>query len=161
MKVIRGHDLDQLSRQAAQGERLRKNHNLHDSYDDPCQRLFNAIEPGTYIRPHRHTTPPKSETFVVVRGALALVLFDDSGAIREVIGLSDRGDALAVDLPPGEWHAVVSLAPGTIFFETKPGPYQPLDDKDFAPWAPAEGAPQAQSYLAQLESHIVGLLAEH
>ena len=41
------------------------------------------MQPGTYVRPHRHSTPPRWELFVVLRGALALLVFDDSGRVEE------------------------------------------------------------------------------
>ena len=28
--------------------------------------LARAIEPGSYVRPHRHLSPPKAETFVAI-----------------------------------------------------------------------------------------------
>lgn len=154
MKIIGTEELDELSRQAKHAERLRKNLNLHDSYDDPCQRLFNALEPGSYIRPHRHTFPPKPETFVVVRGEMKLLTFSDAGDIDRVVHLKAGADSIAIDLPPGVWHMVVARQPGTIFFETKPGPYQPLSDKDFAPWAPAEGSEDASRFLRALQARL-------
>ncbi len=150
MKVITSSELDQLSDLARGTKRLRCNLNLHASYDDPCQRLFNAVEPGTYIRPHRHTDPPKPETFVLIRGRLAILIFNDDGEVTESILLDQREEIIAVDVPQGIWHTALSLSPGTIFFETKPGPYMPLSDKDFAPWAPAEGDPAVDAFLAEL-----------
>lgn len=154
MKIITQKSLDQLSRDAAASARLRKNLNLHDVYADPCQRLFNAIEPGTYVRPHRHADPPKPECFLIVRGRLALVVFADSGAIESVLYLGADSDVLAVELPAGAWHSLIALAPRSVFFETKPGPYTPLADKDFAPWAPVEGSPGCAAYLAELTERI-------
>ena len=150
MKIISHKVLDQLSLEASGSERLRKNLNLHEDYADPCQRLFIAMEPGTYIRPHRHTDPPKPECFMAVRGKLALVVFDDDGEVKQVISFGDGCDTLAIDLPAGEWHSIVVLEPGSIFFETKPGPYVALSDKDFAPWAPEEGTSDADNYLERL-----------
>jgi hypothetical protein len=34
-----------------------------------------------------------------------------------------------------------------VLFEVKPGPYEPLNDKDFATWAPAEGDPAAAAFV--------------
>jgi cupin fold WbuC family metalloprotein len=154
MKIINKLRLDQLSQTAAASERRRKNLNLHDEYADPCQRLFNAIEPGTYIRPHRHLDPPKAECFVTVRGRMALFVFADDGTVDKVLMLGVGCDVQAVELPPGTWHSLVSLEPGTVFFEIKHGPYVPLSDKDFAPWSPAEGSPGATAYLATLVAGI-------
>jgi cupin fold WbuC family metalloprotein len=154
VKIITNKDLDQLSQEAIGSERLRKNLNMHDDYADTCQRLLNAMEPGTYIRPHRHTDPPKPECFMAVRGRMALVVFDDDGEVKQVVPFGDGCDALAIDLPAGQWHSIVVLKPGSVFFETKPGPYLPLSDKDFAPWAPEENSPEAGYYLSSLSEII-------
>ncbi|HEY5514427.1 MAG TPA: WbuC family cupin fold metalloprotein, partial [Geomonas sp.] len=81
MKIIGQADLDAVSAAARTAPRLRKNHNLHDSDAAACHRLFNAIEPGSYIRPHRHLDPDKDETFVLVRGSLGIVIFDEAGQV--------------------------------------------------------------------------------
>lgn len=150
MKIINQNRLDQLSKDAAASERLRKNLNMHDDYADPCQRLFNAMEPGTYIRPHRHVDPPKAECFMAVRGKITLITFDDKGAVEQVVPFGAGCDAVAIELPPGAWHTLIVLEPGSIFFETKPGPYAPLSDKDFAPWSPAEDSPNVDKYVSTL-----------
>ena len=117
--------LDELSLAARQRPRLRLNHNLHEDYLDP----------------------PRPECFVLLRGRMAVLLFTEDGGIDEIIPLTASGPCWGVDIPPGAWHSLVSLAPGTVFFETKPGPYLPLADKDFAPWAPAEESTEAGDYL--------------
>ncbi|MEJ2470253.1 MAG: WbuC family cupin fold metalloprotein [Desulfuromonadales bacterium] len=150
MKIIDQTRLDRLSRDAAATARRRMNLNLHDDYTDPCQRLFNAMEPGTYIRPHRHLDPPKPECFMAIRGRMALITFADDGTIEAIVRFATRGAIAAIEIPPGIWHTLVSLESGSIFFETKPGPYVPLSDKDFAPWSPTEGCPEAALYLQEL-----------
>lgn len=157
MKIISKSVLDQLSSEAAGSSRRRKNLNMHDAYDDPCQRLFNAMEPGTYIRPHRHVDPPKPECFMAVRGKMALVVFDDNGEILQVVPFGSGCDVTAIELPPGKWHTLIVLEKGSIFFETKPGPYAPLSDKDFAAWSPPENSPQASQYLSGLTEQALAL----
>ncbi|WP_243688892.1 hypothetical protein [Geotalea toluenoxydans] len=46
----------------------------------------------------------------------------------------------------------MSLEPGTIFFEAKAGPYQPLAEGEKAPWAPEDGTSPAENYLAELKA---------
>ena len=46
--------LSALSTEAKQSPRNRMNHNIHTDLTDPIQRLAIAMEPETYIRPHRH-----------------------------------------------------------------------------------------------------------
>jgi cupin fold WbuC family metalloprotein len=118
------------------------NRNLH-AMEDPVHRLFNAIEPGSYIRPHRHLHPPKTETMVVVAGTLGFLSFHDDGTVAERVVLAAGGETFGVDVAPGVWHSFVSLAPGTVVFEAKAGPYVPAGERDAAPWAPAEGDPAA------------------
>lgn len=154
MKIIDQEMLDRLSCAAAESDRRRRNLNVHEDYADPCQRLFNAVQPGSYIRPHRHVDPPKSECFVAVRGRMALVLFSSEGAVAQVVRFGAGCEAQAIDLPAGVWHSLVALEPGSIFFEVKPGPYLPLTDKDMAPWAPAEGSAAAAGYLVELIARV-------
>lgn len=150
MHIIDRKLLDRLSTQAGENPRLRKNWNIHESDDFCCHRLLNAIEPGSYIRPHRHLDPTKNETFLIVRGRLGVILFDEAGLVAKKILLAADGDTLAVDIPHGIFHTAVSLTTGTIFFEAKAGPYLPLADGEKAGWAPEDGTPDAASYLAGL-----------
>ncbi|WP_305047064.1 WbuC family cupin fold metalloprotein [Geoalkalibacter sp.] len=159
MKIIGPSLLDQLTAAARSHPRLRQNHNLHAGYDEPCQRLLNAVEPGSYIRPHRHLDPPRPETFVIMRGRLGVFVFREDGHIEHTLILARDGAAHGVDLPAGAWHTVLALETGTVFFETKPGPYLPLDDKDWAPWAPAEGSVESAGYLERLMVALEGINA--
>ncbi|HEX9023516.1 MAG TPA: WbuC family cupin fold metalloprotein [Geobacteraceae bacterium] len=143
--------LNRLSQEAASSPRLRKNFNLHPSDDFCCHRLFNAIEPGSYVRPHRHLDPAKDETMVTVRGRLGVVVFDDTGVVLSSTVIGPRETSLAVDIPHGVFHTVVGLEKGTVFFEAKAGPFLPLAEEEKGGWAPAEGDPEAASYLMIME----------
>lgn len=151
MKLIGRELLDQISEAARQAPRLRKNQNLHPSDQSSCHRLFNAIEPASYIPPHRHLAREKDETFVIVRGALGVVSFDEEGAVTAT-ALLREGETVAVDIAHGVYHAAVSLKTGTIFFESKAGPYLPLSCEEKAPFAPEEGSPEAAPYLERLRA---------
>jgi cupin fold WbuC family metalloprotein len=154
VKIFDNALLAALSREAAANPRRRKNLNLHASYDEPCQRLLNAMEPGSYIRPHRHLTDPKPECFIGIRGRFTLILFDDRGDIQGVYPFGPGEENAGADLPAGVWHTVVCLAPGSVFFETKPGPFNPMTKKDMAPWAPEEESPGVAEYLQGLETAV-------
>ena len=43
----------QVAAEARQHPRLSLNHNFHRE-QDYVQRFFNVLQPGTYVRPHRH-----------------------------------------------------------------------------------------------------------
>jgi cupin fold WbuC family metalloprotein len=123
---------------------------FHGSESELFHRMLNAMQPGSYVRPHRHIDPPKSESFVVLRGRVACATYEDGGAVREVFTASANDDAVGFDVRAGVWHNLFALEPDTVLFEAKNGPYSPNSDKNFAPWAPAEGSPEAPAYLARL-----------
>jgi len=150
MRLIDRALLDEVSREAVASPRRRKNRNFHPADDYPAHRLLNAIEPGSYIRPHRHLDVSKDETMAVLRGRLALVTFDDDGGIVGGAVLGHGGEAVGVDIAHGTWHTVFALEPATVFLEAKAGPYRALLAEEAAAWAPAEGTPEAGAYLAQL-----------
>ena len=58
--------LNQVSKIAVDSTRKRKNFNFHQ-LEDPVQRFLNAIEPGSYIQPHRHKEPLRDEAFIILR----------------------------------------------------------------------------------------------
>ena len=143
--------LDATSAMARSSPRRRRNHNFHPADDYPAHRLLNAIEPGSYVAPHRHLDPTKDETMLVVRGRLGLLIFDDSGRVVESAVLIAGGERSGVDIRHGCWHSVLALEPGTVFLEAKAGPYVALTDAERAPWAPVESDAAAAGYLARLE----------
>ena len=61
MIEINNQLLDTLAQQASASPRKRKNHNFHPEAGDPIQRMLNALNPGTYVQPHRHISPLKRE----------------------------------------------------------------------------------------------------
>jgi cupin fold WbuC family metalloprotein len=143
--------LDALSAQAAAVPRRRKNRNFHKADGEISHRLLNAFEPGTYIQPHRHADPNKDETVSVLRGKFGLVVFDADGRIASQSVLQPEGPIVGVNIPHGVFHSWVCLAPGSVFYEAKGGPFAPLQPHEKAPWAPPEGAPEVEEYLAKLE----------
>ena len=133
--------------------RLRANHNFHPTHEDVSHRFLNAFVRGTYVAPHRHITVLKPEGFLTLRGELAIFLFDDAGSVRErhILG---RNGVRGIDLPPGVWHTLAPVSEVAVCYEVKPGPWDPLTDKEFAAWAPLEGAPESAAYLARLMSGV-------
>jgi len=150
MQLLDNNLLDAVSAEARASPRGRKNRNLHPADDFPAHRLLNAIEPGSYIAPHRHLDPHKDETMIVLRGRLGMVIFDAAGGVAKTAVLAIGDGAMGADIPHGSWHTVLALESGTVFFEAKAGPYQALAPDERAPWAPQEGEAAAVSYYARL-----------
>jgi cupin fold WbuC family metalloprotein len=143
------HDIEQ---RAAASPRLRMNHNFHASPADNPHRMLNVLLRGTYVRPHRHVSPPQSEAFLPLTGRVGIVCFDDLGSVTGAYALDPAGETRGIDIAPGVLHTVLSLSDVSVCYEVKPGPWEPGSDKDFAAWAPEEGDSRAPALLAQWES---------
>ncbi len=143
--------IDGLLVQATAAPRLRKNLNFHDRETHPCQRLLNAIVPGSYVRPHRHVLENKEEFMMIVRGCLGVILYDTQGNVTGKMKLDEHGPVRAVSIPTGVYHTAVALVP-TVIFEAKGGPYAPHLPEELAPFAPVEGSPEAPAYLRDMEA---------
>ena len=76
---------------------MRMNYNFHQSLDDKCHRMLNAVEPGTDIPIHRH--PTKDETFILMRGKVRVLTYNDDGTIIDDIILSQESGNYGVDIP--------------------------------------------------------------
>ena len=121
--------LDKLTEEAKASPRLRMNLDLRNSADDQSQRMLNAIEPGSPLPIHRHR--PASETVVCLRGRLVWEFYDELERIcTETIELSPNGQAVALNIPAGQWHTVRALESGSVILEMKEGAYEPLQDCD-------------------------------
>ena len=115
--------LDSVMRRAQNSPRLRMNFNFHQSLEDKCHRMLNAIEPGTDIPIHRH--PNKDESFVVIRGKVRATTYNDDGFLLESVVLCQEDGLYGVDIPKGVWHKLESLESGSVVFECKEGPFVP------------------------------------
>ena len=98
----------------------------------------------------KHSTPGFTECFVVLTGKFLVVEFDDHGTVVEHSIISAGSDTFGVEIPPRVWHCILPLEPGSVVYEIKEGPYSPIDDKNFAPWAPREGDTGCEEYMEQL-----------
>lgn len=144
---------DALTARAQASPRRRMNDNLHPHDAHPAHRLLNAVEPDSYVQPHRHLDPVKDETILCLRGRFGCILFDDAGAVQSLHRLG-AGHACGIDIGHGQYHSLVSLESGSVMFEVKSGPYRPLAIGEFAPWAPAPGDPAAARYLQWMIAHF-------
>jgi len=124
-----------LSKEAQDLPRKRMNHNFHSELSDPIQRLAIAMEPETYIRPHRHGQT--WELLTSLRGRFVVLNFDDTGTVIDRSVLNEGTSV--IETPAACWHAVLSLDNGGVIFEVKHGPYAPFQEEDFAPWSPSAG----------------------
>ena len=155
MRLIDEKLLDDTTELAKQSPRLRMNYNFHESLDDPINRLINAMEPDTYLRPHRHKNPDKNEVFLMLRGKAALFLFDDDGNITKQVIFDPESGIYGGEIPCDVWHTLVVLESGSVVYEVKQGPFAPLSSENMAPWSPAvDDTDNVKIFMDKLRSLI-------
>ncbi|MBE6280832.1 MAG: cupin fold metalloprotein, WbuC family [Bacteroides sp.] len=120
--------LDEVTAKAKASERLRMNHNFHDSLDAKAQRLLNALEPGTLLPIHRH--PHTAETYLLLRGRIKVLFYNEQKDVTEEFDLNPLEGRYGVHIPKGQWHTLEVLESGSVIFEVKDGPYTPLAPED-------------------------------
>lgn len=125
---------------------------LHKSDEANLHRMFNAMQPGSYFRPHNHLAENKSETVIVIKGAVRVIIFDEIGIIQSFYDLKAGSDLFGIDIEPNQIHTLCVLEKDTVIFEAKPGPYARKSDKAFMQWAPEENTPEAARILKIWES---------
>ncbi|MBU0501257.1 MAG: WbuC family cupin fold metalloprotein [Gammaproteobacteria bacterium] len=156
IKLLDSALAEALCHAAKESPRKRSHHNLHPELTDPVQRLCIALEPGTYLRPHRHPQSNKWELMLILAGRVGLLLFDDEGEVVRRIELADGGRVRGLEIPPNTWHSLFPIDDPALILEIKEGHYLPTAPVDFAPWSPVEGSPSAPAFVAWSGEAVVG-----
>ncbi len=115
--------ISKVSDEAKNSPRLRMNYNFHKSLEDKCQRLLNALEPGTILPIHKHDV---DEMWIVLTGKLRLNIHDNNQNITDSYILTPKEEKFGVNIPADTWHSLESLESGTVIVEVKEGPYKPI-----------------------------------
>lgn len=144
-KLIDRTLLTELCQKAKDSERGRAHHNLHETAEDPVQRLLIALQPGTYVPVHRHNMPGRWELLTLLQGSLACILFDSDGNVIDR-QLFNSSNGAGMEFSQGTWHTVVCLDADTVIQEVKPGPFDPATASEVASWCPKEGSDLASGF---------------
>lgn len=148
--------LDTIADQARNSDRQRKNYNFHD-HQERVQRFLNVLQPGTYVRPHRHLRPPDVngfEFFLVLQGAIGMLVLNAEGQVLHTERISATIGTRAIELAEATYHTLIALEPDTVMLELKEGPYNPATDKEFLVQFPHEGDPQTRQWLDRWEGYF-------
>lgn len=128
MQLIDNDLLASVIDEAQKSPRLRMNYNFHTSPESKSQRLLNALEPGTELPIHRHRHT--AETYIVLTGSIRVDYYDIDHHKTASAVLDPQAGVFGLDIPAGQFHTLEVLAPGTVIFEVKDGPYTPLSPED-------------------------------
>jgi cupin fold WbuC family metalloprotein len=150
MIIIDKEFISPLLDKASQSKRRRTNYNFHKYDGDNLQRMLNIMNTGTYVQPHKHENPDKREAFIILKGKVAIVEFDDNGNPTESIILEANTNNYGCEIAARTWHTIICLEDNSVVYEIKDGPYNALTDKNFAFWAPVEGEIGTEEYNRKL-----------
>lgn len=104
--LLKADILDRVTKGAKESPRLRMNDNLHESFDDNVQRVFNALELGTIIPIARHQICAK--TLILLRGKLRVNIYNDKKEIIETCVLDKALGNIGYHIEKGKWYCVES-----------------------------------------------------
>ncbi|MGJ3245823.1 MAG: WbuC family cupin fold metalloprotein [Elainellaceae cyanobacterium] len=153
IKLLTQDLLDDVAHQSKLSPRLRKNYNFHE-LSERVQRFINVLQPGSYVRPHRHIRSADMngfEFFLVLQGDIGILIFDESGRVEYAERLTAQGSVRGIELAEGTYHTLIALAPDTVMLEMKEGPYSPSSDKEFLAAFPPEGSAEIYQLVADWE----------
>ena len=153
MKVLCEKNLIKIINEAKKSKRKRAHHLLHSSHLEKVQRIIIALLRNTYIQPHSHSSPHQWESFVVLKGSVRLVTFNNSGIVSFIKNLK-QGDI--IELKPKTIHTLLSLSEVSVVYEIKEGPFFEEDAKEIVAWAPDENSTESNEFLRKLYRVRVG-----
>ena len=156
MQLVDRKFMNKLTEQAKTSERGRAHFNFHESLDEGIHRLCMGVEPGTFVRPHRHFLADKWELFTILRGKIVVLIFDKGGCVLKRVEMTAGGDTCSVEIPANSWHAFASMQSASIVMEVKSGPYMRPVDGDWLHGTPAEGEGGADELEKWYQSAQVG-----
>ena len=122
---------------------------LHEK-GDYVNRVFNVVCRESYMRPHCHRGADRAETMICVDGAFLVYVFDDQGLITSRRLISSQSDQDRVLVAADTWHTYAVVSPVAVIYEELNGVYDPSSWKEFAQWAPEEGARAGQKLINNL-----------
>ena len=152
---VNKEDVAWLKSKALMNKRLRARLCSHPSVNDALHEMLIVHVKDTYIRPHKH--PQKSESFHIIEGQLQVIIFSETGEIKEIIEMGEylSGRCFYYRLAKGLYHTVIPSSDVVVFHEVTNGPFNRADML-FADWSPAEDDTQAQvGFLNELKQGVI------
>ncbi|MEM8525192.1 MAG: WbuC family cupin fold metalloprotein [Bacteroidota bacterium] len=155
LTLITDEQIEALLERSRESPRKRMILPFHKSDDALLHRMLNAIQPQSYIPPHRHFTSQKCESIILLQGIICYFTFDKNGNILQKYHLKASTTQFGVDTEPSVFHTFIALEKDTVIYEVKNGPYVQGTDKDFPVWSPAEGSEEANDYMHWLYEEAI------
>jgi cupin fold WbuC family metalloprotein len=155
--TIGTEDIEILRQAVRKTPKRRVRINAHPGGDDGLHEMIIAIEPGSYIRPHKH--PGKSEAFHIIEGQVDIVVFDEEGKIDRIVSLAARGGShpFYYRMSSPHFHTLIIRSDLLVVHEITNGPFVPTGTV-YAAFAPEEGdAANAAAFQADLVKRVAAI----
>ena len=145
---------------ASENQRRRLRLCTHQDVDDELHEMFIVHERDAYVRPHQHLGGV--ESFHIIEGEVDVVLFDERGAIDDVISMGEyrSGKCFYYRIADEQFHTLLIRSPILVFHETTDGPFLP-EKTSFAPFAPDESDRIAvERFIAETKRKVEQFLGD-
>jgi cupin fold WbuC family metalloprotein len=142
--------INRLELEAKQSEKRRARLCMHMSGEDHVQEMVIAFCQEALIRPHQSVN--KTESLLVVKGSMDLIVFDTAGEVLNKIemGPFGSGKLYTVRLSASPWYTYVPRSEMLVIHEVTRGPFDP-ESTVFPEWAP-EDEGELQQFISALSS---------
>ena len=130
VELISRNDVEYLCRVAGHAPEKKSRVLLHGVIDKLLHEMIIVHRYGTYIRPHINDRSDKS--FVMIKGEMIVVLYDEHGSINE--------------------KYLLSMTEEAVFLESTLGPHTSTRYATFAP--SADDKEECQQYLSWLQAQV-------
>jgi cupin fold WbuC family metalloprotein len=149
-------DIEMLRLAVRKTPKRRVRINAHPGSDDGLHEMIIAIEPNSYIRPHKH--PGKSEAFHIIEGQVDIVVFNDDGAIDRIVSLGAKGGPhpFYYRMSTAHFHTLIIRSDLLVVHEITNGPFFP-GGTVYADFAPEEDAANAVAFQADLIKRVAAI----
>jgi cupin fold WbuC family metalloprotein len=102
---------------------------LHENSLDKHHDMIILQQKKNFYLPHKHLK--KGETYHIIKGSMASILFNNNGKIKKIIKLV-KDDIFRT--PLNTYHTMLPLTKFVIYHESKIGPFLKKNDSIFPKW---------------------------
>lgn len=121
--TVLGEDIEKL------GQDIETDHGktyrvcAHRSHDSQIHEMFVSHSAGTVIPPHKRSEG--SESYLMIRGEMLIIFYDDNGVIDHFIKLDSKGhDSVRYVRLEEPLFRGIHIVVDSIFLEVKLGPFE-------------------------------------
>jgi len=107
---------------------------LHKNENSKIHEMLIMHKTGAYVRPHKHTA--KTESFILLKGKLKVIVFNNKGDIFKIIDMEPIGSSkiFYYKMQKSYFHSFI-IEKESFFFEITKGPFK-KNETIFPSWAP-------------------------